>query len=78
LQNKKSFYEILSGNKSERFLKKNRLVYTPKHASWSKIAEIEINLLDHNYLDRKIGNRYLLKKQMPAWCYGKIAVNQKI
>lgn len=32
------------------------------------MAEIEINLLDHECLDRNIGNRPDLEKQVNVWC----------
>lgn len=64
---KKSFYETFSKQECDRLLKKIKFVYTPKHASWLNMAEIEINLLDHECLDRNIGNRYELEKQVNAW-----------
>lgn len=63
----KSFYETFSIEECERLLKKIKFIYTPKHASWLNMAEIEINLLDHECLGRNIGNREYLENQVAAW-----------
>lgn len=74
----KSFYESFSMEECARLLKKIRFIYTPKHASWLNMAEIEINLLDHECLDRNIGNLIELKRQVKIWCAGNNAEKRKI
>lgn len=64
---KKSFYETFSKQECDRLLKRITFIYTPKHASWLNMAEIEINLLDYECLDRNIGNRIELEKEVNAW-----------
>ena len=63
----KSFYETFSEQQCNRLLRKIDFVYTPKHASWLNMAEIEINLLDHECLERNIGNRAELENEINAW-----------
>jgi hypothetical protein len=63
----KSFYETFSMEECERLLKRIKFIYTPKHASWLNMAEIEINLLDHECLGRNIGNREKLENHVAAW-----------
>jgi hypothetical protein len=75
---KKSIYETFSGQECDRLLKKIKFVYTPKHASWLNMAEIEINLLDHECLDRHIGNRKQLERQILVWCNANNADQRKI
>ena len=41
--------------------------YTPKHASWLNIAEIEINVIDIECTDRQFNDYGDLKKQVTAW-----------
>jgi hypothetical protein len=65
---KKSFYDTFSKSECASLLKKIKFIYTPKHASWLNMAEIEINLLDHECLSRNIGNRQELEKQSGIWC----------
>ncbi len=64
----KSFYETFSKQESKKLLKKIQFVYTPKHASWLNMAEIEINIMDKECLDRNIGNRKELEKELKTWC----------
>jgi hypothetical protein len=64
----KSFYETFSKQESKRLLKRVRFVYTPKHASWLNMAEIEINMMQKECLDRNIGNRKDIEKELEAWC----------
>lgn len=75
---KKSFYEAFSRQECGRLLKKIKFVYTPKHASWLNMAEIEINLLDHECLDRNIGNQDELERQTLIWCNANNADKRKI
>lgn len=41
--------------------------YTPKHASWLNMVEIEIGVLRGQCLDRRIGARELLVSEIEAW-----------
>ena len=63
----KSFYETFSKDECERLLKRIKFIYTPRHASWLNMAEIEINLLDHECLGRNIGDRVDFEKQVAVW-----------
>ena len=41
--------------------------YTPKHASWLNMVEIEIGVLRGQCLDRRIGERDLLESEIAEW-----------
>ena len=41
--------------------------YTPKHASWLNMAEIEIGILDRQCLDRRLPDRDVLIAEVDAW-----------
>lgn len=41
--------------------------YTPKHASWLNMAEIEIGILSRQCLDRRIASRQSLRSEVDAW-----------
>ena len=75
---KQSFYEVFSPQECQRLLRKIKFIYTPKHASWLNMAEIEINLLDHECLNRNIGDRLELENQVAVWCAGNNAEKRKI
>jgi len=64
----KSFYETLSEPNAKKLLKKMLFVYTPKHASWLNMAEIEINIMDRECLDRNIGTKKELARELKIWC----------
>ncbi len=63
----KSFYEAFSEEEAERILDKIEFHYTPKHASWLNAAEIEINVMDIECTDRRIGDRKILAYEVAAW-----------
>lgn len=64
---KSSFYETFSKTEADEILKRVEFVYTPKHASWLNMAEIEINVLESQCLNRRIGNDAMLKKEIKEW-----------
>lgn len=64
---KKSFYETFSKEEADSILKRVNFIYTPKHASWLNMAEIEINVLETQCLKRRIGDEKKLKKEIQAW-----------
>jgi len=47
----------------ERF----EFVYTPKHGSWLNMAEIELNVLTSQCLDRRIDNIDFIRTEVMAW-----------
>jgi len=65
--NEKSFYETFSNDEAERILSKIEFHYTPKHASWLNAAEIEINVMDIECTDRRIGDMEALAREVAAW-----------
>ncbi len=49
------------------FLSRLELHYTPKHASWLNLAEIEIGILDRQCTGRRIGDEAQLRSEVLAW-----------
>ena len=64
---KKAFYENFGNEKADRILDKLEFHYTPKHASWLNVAEIEIGVMDHECTARRMKNISFLKKEVKAW-----------
>lgn len=62
-----SFYETFSKAKADQILKRIEFWYTPKHASWLNMAEIEINVMATECLPDRIGSEELLKQQLEPW-----------
>lgn len=63
----KSFYETFGKEEAERILSKIQFHYTPKHASWLNMAEIEIGIMDRQCLNSRISSEKLLKSELLAW-----------
>ena len=64
---RKCFDDVLGSHAAAKLLRRVEFHYTPKHASWLNIAEIEIGILSRQCLDRRIANRELLESEVAAW-----------
>jgi hypothetical protein len=62
-----SFEQVLGVEAARQFLARIEFHYTPKHASWLNMAEIEIGILDRQCLGRRIGSENRLKAEVSAW-----------
>ena len=64
---RKCFEDVLGQRCATKLLRRVVFHYTPKHASWLNMAEIEIGILSRQCLDRRIQNRELLEREVSAW-----------
>ena len=62
-----SFYETFQPNKAKALWDRFEFVYTPKHGSWLNMAEIELNVLTGQCLNRRIDNIEDVRKETEAW-----------
>ena len=62
-----SFYDRFDAVTAHELSKQFVFHYTPKHASWLNMAEIEFAALSKQCLDRRIGNLETLEKEVQAW-----------
>jgi hypothetical protein len=62
-----SLIETLGKRQTGRIMKKIEFIYTPKHASWLNMAEIEINIMDRQCTGRRIGSKEKLKAEVTKW-----------
>jgi transposase len=62
-----ALYETFPAPEARRLLRRIEFHYTPKHASWLNMVEIEIGVLRTQCLDRRIGERYRLVAEIAAW-----------
>ena len=65
--NESSFYEMYDKEEAERILAKIKFHYTPKHASWLNVAEVEIGVMDAECTRRRIPDKNLLRQEVIAW-----------
>jgi len=63
----KAIYEAFEQEDTKRILSKLEFYYTPKHASWLNVAEIEIGVMDNECTDRRIKNISYLKQEVKSW-----------
>jgi transposase len=64
---KKCFVETLGAKAAQRLLRRVVFHYTPKHASWLNMAEIEIAALGRQCLNRRIADRSTIEREVTAW-----------
>jgi hypothetical protein len=62
-----ALYQALPASEARRVLKRLEFHYTPKHASWLNMVEIEIGVLRRQCLDRRIESRDRLVAEIAAW-----------
>ena len=62
-----SLYEAFTPAEARRLLRRLEFHYTPKHASWLNMAEIEIGVLSNQCLNRRIADPETLALQTSAW-----------
>ena len=62
-----SLYEKFSPDKAKALWDRFEFVYTPKHGSWLNMAEIELNVLASQCLNRRIATIEIVRKEVAAW-----------
>ena len=62
-----SLYSALPAPEARRILRRLEFHFTPKHASWLNMVEIEIGVLRCQCLDRRISNPERLKSEIAEW-----------
>jgi transposase len=62
-----ALYDTFPAPEAHRILEKIEFHYTPKHASWLNMVEIEIGVLRGQCLDRRIDNRDRLVREVAVW-----------
>ena len=62
-----SLYKAFPPEVARRILRRLEIHYTPKHGSWLDIAEIELNVMTRQCLNRRIDNIVDLRSELGAW-----------
>jgi len=62
-----SLYEAFPPERARRIAERLEIHHTPKHGSWLNMAEIELSVLAGQCLDRRIGSREELEREVAAW-----------
>ncbi|MGO8925599.1 MAG: IS630 family transposase [Limisphaerales bacterium] len=64
---RRSFEQVMGLDRATVLLSRLEFHYTPKHASWLNMAEIEIGILDRQCTGRRIGDEARLCSEVLAW-----------
>jgi len=62
-----SFYDVFPPEIAKELWNRFEFIYTPKHGSWLNMAEIELNVLTRQCLNRRIADIETVKKEVAAW-----------
>ena len=62
-----ALYETFEPVEAKRLWDRLEFVYTPKHGSWLNMAEIELNVLTKQCLNRRIDNIKTVREEVKAW-----------
>jgi hypothetical protein len=62
-----ALYETFPPEEAKRIWDRFEFIYTPKHGSWLNMAEIELNVLMGQCLNRRIDNLTTIRKETRAW-----------
>ncbi len=75
---RKCFEDVLGCRAAAKLLRRVQFHYTPKHASWLNMAEIEIGILSRQCLDRRLADRQTLRHEVEHWQLARNATKQTI
>ena len=73
-----ALYEAFAPQEAKWIWDRFEFIYTPKHGSWLNMAEIELNVLMGQCLNRRIDNLKTMKEEVNAWQNHRNNMNAKI
>lgn len=73
-----SLYEAFPPEEAKRIWDRFEFVYTPEHGSWLNMAEIELNVLNGQCLNRKIDNSEEVQREVDTWKIHRNNMNAEI
>jgi hypothetical protein len=62
-----SLYDAFSPAEAKRLADRLEIHYTPKHGSWVNMAELELSALQRQCLNRRLGDRATVEREVAAW-----------
>lgn len=62
-----ALYEVFEPKEAKRIWDRFEFIYTPKHGSWLNMAEIELNVLMGQCLNRRIDKIEIMQHEVSAW-----------
>ena len=65
----RGFYEELPPEEAKYYIDRFEVHFTPIHASWLNMAEIELSVLGRQCLSSRISNEMHLKREIESWSF---------
>jgi hypothetical protein len=62
-----ALYETFPPDRAKKLLDRFEFIYTPKHGSWLNMAEIELNVLTGQCLNRRIDDIEVVRRESSTW-----------
>lgn len=62
-----ALYQCLPPEEANRLKKRFEWIYTPKHASWLNMAEMEWSVLERQCLGQRLASTKALEREVKAW-----------
>lgn len=62
-----ALYERFEPSEAKRIWDRFEFIYTPKHGSWLNMAEIELNVINNQCLDRRIDTIEKVTEEVKVW-----------
>lgn len=73
-----ALYQAYPPQQAKALWDRFEFVYTPKHGSWLNVAEIELNVMIGQCLNRRIDNIEELRDEVAAWQAGRDRLQAKV
>jgi ribosomal protein S13 len=73
-----ALYQTFPPEQAKALWDRFEFVYTPKHGSWLNVAEIELNVMVSQCLDRRINSMEKPKEEVTAWQTRRDQIHAKV
>lgn len=73
-----SLYEAFPAKEAHRLARRLEIHYTPRNGSWLNVAEIELNVLSAQCLDRRIPDATTMDRELAAWSTARNATQSTV
>ena len=71
-------YEAFGSAEAKALWDRFEFVYTPKHGSWLNVAEVELNVMIRQCLNRRIDSIDTLRAEVTAWQAARDRIKAKV
>ncbi len=73
-----ALYEAFEPRVAKALWDRFEFVYTPKHGSWLNVAEVELNVMIRQCLNRRIDSIDVLRREVAAWQAARDRIQAKV